>query len=777
MKKINFNSDWSFRLNDGEAKNVHLPHDFSIDRERLADAPSAGAGGFFQGGYGVYEKSFRAKRGKKHFFMCDGSFGITEILINCNLVYINKYGYNCFYADLTEYLRYDRDNVLTVRVNNKWQPNARWYTGSGLYRDTFLCLSDEAYLDPYGPFIYTKSIKDKTAYMGAEIRYHSNIRGEGELLIEIFEDGRKHPTLALKRYVYATQGENLFSTHFQMENAYLWSVDKPHMYRARVTLTLGKSKDTEDTVFGIRTVVADSKRGLLINGESVKLLGGCIHHDHGIIGATAYADAEYRRIATLKEAGYNAVRMSHNPQSRHLYDACDRLGMLVIDELFDYWTEGKQKDDMHAFFDDNYLEWTEQIVLNNRRHPSVIMWSTGNEIPQKSGRGYGYEIAKNIADKIRSLDTSRPLIHCFCGLWDNKEEFEKENATKDLGAEVMDYYATRIAITADTVDIIGYNYMENRLERDLIRFPDKLFVNTETFALSAFTTYNQLKDNPRILGDFVWTAWDYFGETGIGHINYHYPESYDILADRHPNHIANCGLFDICGQKKPQSFLREIAHGIRKEPYIACEHPKSLMRPYTPSGWGFYECESCWCFPGYEGKEAGIYVFADCDRLTVSVNGLEIGSSERKENGIYFFKAMYQPGTVSAAAYTEGKPTYVSTLFTEKEAKKLVLSAEPSRLAKHTEKPNEEIIYVNVTLTDIDGSLCTQDDRLVTYCAEGAEIIGCGSGHLTDLTLYTDTCRHLFRGRTTLALKCKRGARGISLTATADGVPLAEWKR
>ncbi|MBQ9744467.1 MAG: hypothetical protein IJW19_05000 [Clostridia bacterium] len=777
MKRMNFNRDWSFRLNDGESEIVHLPHDFSIGQKRSENAPSGGAGGFFPGGYGIYEKSFASKKGKKYFFMCDGSFGITEILINYNLIYINKYGYNSFYVELTEYLRYDRDNILTVRVNNKWQPNARWYTGSGMYRDTFLCVADSSYLDPYGPFAYTENIIGSTAYMGAEISFFSSSRGEGVLSFDIYEEGKRFPVHSFERRVYATEGKNSISTRFQLENAKLWSIDEPNIYRMKVTLILNGSKDSDETVFGVRTIIADCRRGLLLNGESVKLHGGCIHHDHGIIGSASYPDAEYRRIALLKKAGFNAVRLSHNPQSQHLYDACDRLGMLVIDELFDYWTEGKQKDDMHAFFDDNYIKWTEQIVLRNRPHPSIIMWSTGNEIPQKSGRGYGYEIAGNIANKIKSLDTSRPLIHCFCCLWDNKEEFEKENATKDLGADVMDYYAQRIAITADTVDIIGYNYMEYRLDRDLIRFPDKLFVNTETYPLSAFTTYNQLKDNPRILGDFVWTAWDYFGETGIGHINYHYPEPDDLLADRHPNHISNCGDFNICGRRRPQSYLREIAWGVRRDPYIACVHPKGLLRPYSPSAWGFYECEHSWCFDGYEGKEAGIYVFADCDLLTVSVNGMEIGRSERVENGIYFFKTEYRPGQVVATSLKDGKIAGTFSICTEGVAEKLIISKEPSYLARSTAKPDSHLIYINVSLVDKNGLLCSRDSRLVKFKTKGAKILGVGSGHLTDLTRYTDTEWHLFRGQLTVVLKADKDTETITLTAEADGISPVIWKK
>ncbi|MBR2297185.1 MAG: hypothetical protein IKA43_07260, partial [Clostridia bacterium] len=273
-------------------------------------------------------------------------------------------------------------------------------------------------------------------------------------------------------------------------------------------------------------------------------------------------------------------------QPPHLYDACDRLGMLVIDELFDYWTQGKQADDFHAFFEDNYEMWIDLIVRRNRCHPSIIMWSTGNEIPQKTGRGNGYQIAKSIADNIRSLDTSRPLTHALCSLWDNREEYELELKTNSYPAEKMDIWAERTAPTADTVDAIGYNYLEYRIERDLVRFPQRIIINTETFPICAYSTIKQQLKNPRILGDFVWTAWDYFGETGIGHVDYMTQgEGFRLL--EHPYHIANCGDVDICGIRKPQSYYREISWELRTEPYIAPRHPKNAGAPHFPSAWGF----------------------------------------------------------------------------------------------------------------------------------------------------------------------------------------------
>jgi len=769
MKKICFNTGWSFSLN-GEARGlVDLPHDYSIDQPRSADATSCAHGGFFQGGIGQYENHFVPKKNKKYFFMCDGSFGITEVFINENLVYINKYGYNSFYADLTDFLRYGAENKITVRVNNTSLPNARWYTGSGIYRDAFLCECDRAYLHPFGPYVYTEQILDGVAYLNSDVSFFSYKNGEGVLKYEIYRDKNASDVFSFTKSIYAEAGYNRCSARFQIDSPVLWDIDSPELYKIRVTLDFDGNIDTESSVFGIRTVIADAKRGLLLNGNSIKLRGGCIHHDGGPVGAKAYKETDYRRIAKLKAAGYNAVRLSHNPQSRHLYDACDRLGMLVIDELFDYWTDGKQVCDMHTYFEDNYLNWTDLIILRNRCHPSIIMWSTGNEIPQKTGRGYGYRIARNIADRIRQNDPSRLLTHGFCGFFNHKEDLDKEKAEEHFPADVMDFFADRIRYIGDTVDVLGYNYLEYRIEKDLVRFPTKLIMSTETYPLSAYSTAKQWQGNDRILGDFVWTAWDYFGETGIGHINYHYPEPTDIFADKYPNHISNCGDFDIIGERKPQSYLREIAWGLRKEPYIACTHPKRMGRPYSPSAWGFYDCEHSWSFKGYEGKDTRVYVFANCDEVILTVNGQEVGRQPKAVNGIYIFDAVYQPGEIRATAIINGEATGVHTLKTEGDVDKIILSKEKCHIPS---KKDGDTVYVDVFAVDKDGNVCTQYNGLAEYEAYGADIIGIASGDPLEEAVYTDTRRNMYKGRSLVVMKKRE--KEATLTVKVEDYKIAE---
>ncbi len=772
MKKINFSKGWEFSLNHQEWIKVDLPHDFSICQERRADAACMDHGGYFFGGYGEYKKSFVAKPKKKYFFMSDGAFGITEVYLNDNLLLINKYGYNGFYVDLSDYLRYDKENILLIKVNNKRQPNARWYTGSGLYRDVYVCECSDSYLNPFGPFVYTEEIFESDARMAAEVRFFSEKNGEGELEFQIFEDGKRNPVAEFKKYVYAERGENKVSAKFLIRNALIWDVDTPSMYSVKVTLRIGNCIDTDSAAFGVRTVYVDGEKGLYLNGKSIKLRGGCVHHDHGPIGACVYADAEYRRIAKLKDAGFNAVRCSHNPQSPAFYDACDRLGMLVIDELFDYWTDGKCEDDSHIFFDDIYKKLIDLIVRKNRSHPSIIMWSTGNEIPQKAGHGYGYRIAREIADSIRSIDTSRPITHALCGFWDKTEYFEKEKAEKNFEADKFDFWADKTKITADTADIIGYNYYESRVDRDLERFPQRLIMITESFPLCAYSTTKQIIDTPRLVGDFVWTAWDYFGETGLGHIAYGKEETHGRL--EYPYHMADCGDFDICGYRRPQSYYREIAWGFRKDPYIIVKHPDRARQKYAISGWGFYDGKPSWNWLGYEDKPIDVCVFAECDELLLEINGKKIAKQSRSDCGVYHFETEYHSGEIKAIAFLNEKKAGECVLKTEDAAEKIILKPEKNYLAKSTKKPQDRLIYVDVEIVDKNGALCTKDDRKVSYDADGAYVIAVGSTNLTSDEPYAASVRSVNGGRAIVVLKKNNEADKITLKAKADGLPLAE---
>ena len=772
MKKIPFSKAWQFSLNGATARQVDLPHDFSVCQPRRADAPAGADGGYFPGGYGVYEKTFTATPGKKYFFLCDGAFGMTEVIVNENFALINRYGYNGFYAELTEYLRYDKENLLTVRVNNKWQPNARWYTGSGLYRDGWLCEAPASYIDPYGLFFSTSEVFEGDARMTGEVRFHADRRGEGELLYEIFEEGSSTPVTAFRRYVWANQGENRYTTRFEIRDAKLWDLDTPNLYRAKVTFTLRGDTDTAETLFGVRTVYADRAKGFFLNGRSLKIRGGCLHHDHGPLGAAAYADAEYRRVAKLKAAGFNTVRTSHNPQSTLFYEACDRLGMLVIDELYDYWNDGKRADDFHYFFEDHYLSDLDLIVRRDRNHPSVVMWSTGNEIPEKGGLSDGYRIATELADAIRALDPSRPVTHGLCGFWDKREWAQREGETNHYGADRLDFWADKTKITADTLEIAGCNYMEDRVDRDLIRFPERLILVTESFPIRSYSTVKQVDRTPRLLGDCVWTAWDYFGETSIGHVKYDGSQPHGLLT--YPNHISDCGDFDVCGFRKPQSYYREIAFGRRTDPYMTVRHPDRFGQPYQISAWGFYDGIPSWDWQSYEDAPIEVYVFAEADEVRLLLNGEEVGRMARTENAVYLFSTTYRSGTLTAQAVIDGKVAGEWSLSTAKEPYQLRLTAEPSHTPKAAEKVDGDLIYVDLDVLDEDGALCTQADNEIRFTVEGATLLGVGTGKVDSEEIYVTDHRRAYLGRGLAVLLRHSKEKKVILRGESEGLAACE---
>jgi len=350
------------------------------------------------------------------------------------------------------------------------------------------------------------------------------------------------------------------------------------------------------------------------------------------------------------------------------------------------------------------------------------------------------------------------VTHALCSLWDNSEEYEKEKAENSFGPEVLDCFALATAPTADTCDIIGYNYLEYRLEKDLIRFPNRVIINTETFPLSAYTNIKQLLANPRIAGDFVWTAWDYFGETALGHVEYN--EKRGMFMLDYPYHIANCGDIDMLGNRKPQSYYREIAWELRREPYIAVRHPKVSHIPYFISGWGFYDCEHSWCFDGYEGVNCEVYVFADCDRVSLEINGKEVGARERTDDGVYKFTVPYQKGCVTARAFINDKEIGTHCIETEGTPRSLALIKEKSYTGS-------DIVYIDAEVQDENGRLCTQAEVDVLYSVTDGKILGTISGNLTTDHLYNTSSCKTYGGRTLIVVK--KTGKLTTLRATAQG--------
>ena len=756
MKRQAFNDGWTCEAY-GRTEAVTLPHDFMIGSEGKAENATGPDIGFFTPGRGVYRKTFARPDAETCLLLFDGVMGLCEVSLNRQLVAFHPYGYTAFVCDLTPYLR-DGENELTVTADTTAQVSSRWYTGGGIYRETAMLTSGKNRILPWGVCVKTLRLYENAACVEFEIRVSASAAGEGSITVRAAGTEQLY-------HIHADAGENVYRFRTVLKDVRFWTPDDPALYRCSAALELNGERDEESVSFGVRTVDTDPERGLLLNGVPVKLYGTCVHHDNGIVGAASFRSAEERRVRILKENGFNAIRTAHNPPSAAMLDACDRLGMLVIDEIFDCWRVGKKEFDYHLWFERYWEEDTRSMVLRDRNHPSVVLWSTGNEIPEKNGSSDGYHTHRGILNVIRSLDPTRPVTHAFCSFWDNWDLEQKAREESGLGAEKLDFWAKRTMPIADELDVSGYNYLFDRLDKDEIRFPGRLISMTESFPRDAVLGKKRMDSDPRFVGEFVWTGWDYFGETGIGHVRYG-AESSDYGLTGHPAHIANCGDFSVCGFKKPQSWFRDVAWGLRPVAMLVSD-PARHGESYAISMWGFYDAERSWNWPGQEGKMTDVFVFSLADEVELFVNGESAGRAKPDENGTAKIEAPYLPGTLSVRAYRNGECVGEDSLVTTG-------PWEAARIRLDTGKStaDADLVYAEIELTDADGNVSIAAEDEVKVSAENGEVIGTGSGRIDDEHIYTSPVCRAYRGKLLAAVRPTGKKLGISLEIGGEKVPL-----
>ena len=749
MKHISFNENWTCDAY-GKKTEVTLPHDAMIGAPRSADNKTGADLGFFTPARAVYTKRFEKPDDADRVLLgFDGVMGLCEVSVNRQHVAFHPYGYTGFFCDLTPYL-VDGVNELTVTADNTAQVASRWYTGLGIYRGVEMLTSAGDRILPWGLAVKTLCLRDDSASVEIEVRIDAAAKRVGTLRLSL-------AGAALLRRIPLEQGENTFTFHTTLDGITPWSPDEPALYECAAELDSG---DTERVTFGVRTTETDPKRGFLLNGEPIKLYGGCVHHDNGILGAASVRAAEERKIRILKENGFNAIRTAHNPPSAVLLDVCDRLGMMVIDEIFDAWRVGKKDFDYHLWYDGYWKEDTRAMVLRDRNHPSVVLWSTGNEIPEKNGTSDGYRTHKGILDTIRVLDPTRPVTHAFCTFWDNWPLEQKCRAEWDKGAQELDLWASLTAPIADLLDVSGYNYLFDRLDRDEVRFPDRLIAMTESFPLEAALGKKRMDSDPRFIGEFVWTAWDYFGETGLGHIEYG-KEGSGYGLTRFPEHFANCGDFDICGHKRPAGYYRN-ALWKKDAVTMAVADPAHHGEKYLISSWGFYAAERTWTFPGEEGKPTDVFVFSLADEVELLVNGVSLGRKVPDERGTAKFEAVYAPGEIAAKCYRGGVEVGGDRLVTTGNWETIRMTAD-----KACGTGASDIAYLEIELCDHGGNPAWTADDEIRVSAEGGEVLGTGSANPLDEHVYTEPVCRAYRG--TLLAAVRRTAGRCTVTAEAAG--------
>jgi len=495
-----FNEGWRFWLgdtliaknetfDDASWKKLVLPHDWSIEQKFDKEAPAGNDGGYLPTGTGWYRKTFNVPKeanGKKLQLYFEGVYMNSDVYVNGQRAGGHPYGYSSFFVDITPYVKTGK-NILAVRVDNSKQKNCRWYTGSGIYRNVWWIEKNPVHVADWGIQIQTPDLQ--TAIVKTEIVNESAERKTVEVSMEIAGQVKK------STYDLQPQAHITVEQRFQVPEAKAWNPESPNLYTAQVTVAeQGNTLDRADETFGFRTITYSAEKGLLLNGKSILLNGGCLHHDNGILGTAAYDRAEFRKAELMKQAGFNAVRTSHNVPSEAFLHACDQVGLLVIDEAFDGWREAKNTYDYHTLFDEWWERDLKAMILRDRNHPSIFCWSIGNEVIERKK----IEIvttARKLAALCRKLDPTRPVTSALAA-WDSDWEIYDP--------------------LAEAHDIVGYNYMIHKAESDHLRAPSRVMVQTESFPNDAWRNFRTVKDHPYVIGDFVWTAMDYIGESGIG---------------------------------------------------------------------------------------------------------------------------------------------------------------------------------------------------------------------------------------------------------------------
>ncbi|MBQ8624082.1 MAG: DUF4982 domain-containing protein [Oscillospiraceae bacterium] len=754
MNVKSLKSDWLF-VGNGREESVNIPHDFMIETDRTPDSPTCADYGFFQPCKGTYiRKIEKDPSALKHFIKFDGVMGLCEVYVNDNRVKFHPYGYTAFICDISDFL-HEGDNELRVQVDATAQPASRWYTGAGIYREVELLTSGCDYIVPFETCVKVISINGDDAEIAIDVEIFSSERGEAELAFNIPEIGH-----TVKRSTWLENGENHFSCKTVLHGIKRWSTDTPVVYSCEVALNTKTCSDSETVNFGIREVKCDPKKGFLLNGEPVKLYGTCNHHDNGIVGAASYRSAEERRVRILKENGFNAIRCSHNPPSSMLLDVCDRMGILVIDEIFDCWMAGKRPYDYHLWFNDYAKEDITSMVKRDRNHPSVIMWSTGNEIYERFGRGDGYKIGKMIADTIKEYDTTRPLTHAFCNPWDQGDYADTMRETENYPAEKMDFWGEKMMPQAGNLDVVGYNYLNNRIDKDIQRFPEHLFAITESYPVDAVWSRRLMDKHTQLIGEFVWTGWDYFGETGIGHI-YHGTDKAPIWClMKHPEHISNCGDFDICGNKKAPSYYRDAAW-IDGAVRILTMDPVYFGELFALSSWGFYGVERTWTYSGKEGKKTEVHLYTMADECELLQDGISLGKMVPNEKGMAIFEVEYRPGKLEAIAYKNGVAVGKDEICTVGGASCIDIKADITG-----KSGKADLIFAEITLLDEKGNPAWEAEDEITVTVSGGKVLGTGSGRIDDTHRYTDPVCNAYRGKLLAAVKCD--GESVEITASTD---------
>ena len=737
-------------FDDSRWRTLDLPHDWSIEGAPAADNPSGNDGGYYPAGTGWYRKTFRCD-GKDPDLLTsayfEGVYMNAQVFINGHDLGTHPYGYTSFFRDLTPYLK-EGENVLAVRVDNSQQKNCRWYSGSGIYRNVKLIRTPRLHFAPWGIAVRTATEGSRTEVcVEATVVNRQQTAASLTLNAHILYRGEKQASQS--RTVSLEAGESrAVCLQIPLENARLWSPETPELYT--LACDLGEGGDAVTETFGVRTVEWDARNGLRLNGKPVELNGACLHHDNGPLGAAAWRDAEWRKARLLKEAGFNAARTSHNPPSEAFLDACDHLGLLVIDESFDGWRSAKNKYDYSVAFDQWWMRDIESMVKRDRNHPSIFCWSIGNEVIERKSPD-AVLMAYAMAGLAHKLDPTRPVTSAL--------------AAWDADWEIYDPLAA-------AHDIVGYNYMMHKGPSDHERVPERVMMQTESYPRDAFVNWTRVTDHPYIIGDFVWTGIDYLGESGIGRFYYTgQTEGEHYQRNQFPWHGAYCGDIDLTGWRKPISYYRDLLHNPdkAKKIHLAVKEPSGYYGEVKETQWSVWPTWESWTWPGHEGKDIQVEVCSRYPAVRLYLNNQLIGEqpTTRCEEFKAVFTLPYQPGELRAVGVENGKETDPQRLETAGKPARIRLTADRTELTAD----GQSLAFVTVEITDREGRIVPNADNLLDFSLKGAGTLPATcSADLTDSTAYTLPRRKAWKGRAMAVVKSGKEPGELTLTVKGKGL-------
>ena len=789
-----FDEGWLFRedstidafaadFNDTDWRTLSLPHDFAIER-RFADdgmhigpfvkaIPDSSATGHIPGGTGWYRKHFKLDEWtmqQRVGISFDGVSECSDVWLNGHHLGFHPNGYMPFQYDLTPFLLpAGQDNVIVVRAFSAGE-NSRWYFGAGIYRHVQLTVSGKIYIPEWETQVTTPMVDPTKSKVNISFPLQNTTNAASTVSLRLSIQLGNKVVWTKSQSASVDAGSSLpLNIVAELLKPELWSIEHPSLYTLKIdVLSKNIRCDSYETTFGIRSLHFSADQGFLLNGVPVELKGACVHHDNGLLGAAAYDGAEMRRVQSLKDNGFNAIRTSHNPPSTAFLNACDRLGMLVIDEAFDMWEKPKRNNDYHLFFKQYAEKDMASYIKRDRNHPCVILWSIGNEINERADMS-GLSIASKLISVVKSLDTTRPVTEAICAFWDHQGR--SWNATAPAFA---------------LLDVGGYNYMSSEYENDHKAYPSRIMAGTETFPMKAYDDWQADVKHPYVLGDFVWTGIDYIGEVGIG--NAQYVDKNDktkyAFSRPWPWFLSYCGDIDITGGKKPQSLYRDVVWGR--------SHLEMLVHSPIPEGmkervsmWGWPDEYAHWNWAGNEGKMLTVHAYTDCDSVRLYLNntliaterpGNEQNTAENATDNVsgpsgnkltVTFNVPYAPGELRAVAVKDGKEIANRVLQTAGKPDHIELSAERSSVANN---PND-LAYIQINVVDAEGNVVPTTAVKLHISVEGdGRLLASGNAAPNDMQSFRNADCSTFLGRCLAILQPSTGSGQMTLKVSGEGL-------